>query len=288
MRFVLAIRLLALVIGLTVLPATTLGSPWVVSPEAPAYFAVDVVEMDAAIAWYTQALGLEVLSDTTAEGGLWRIANLGREEILIELIFDRRSSALGEGDRVHGLAKVGFSVPDVRLVADRVEADTGERPRVLDFESGGIRLIQLHDPEGNIIQLHSPLSDEPEDEQVLLQLHRDVLRYHMEGDLESWMAGESEDYVSANRGEISRPSVEDRRARLEPYLTATTFTKYRDVVEPVVRVSEDGTLGWVICQIEIEGERGGEEIGSEWAWIELYAKQDGEWRRVGNVSNRKD
>jgi hypothetical protein len=127
-----------------------------------------------------------------------------------------------------------------------------------------------------------------DDETTLLQMHRDVLRFHVENDLDSWMAAESDKYVSANRGEITHPTIEERRARLQPYLDATTFEVYRDLVEPIVRVSGDGTLGWVICQVEIVGTRGDEEFTSVWAWIELYAKEDGEWRRVGNVSNRRE
>jgi hypothetical protein len=46
------------------------------------------------------------------------------------------------------------------------------------------------------------------DESVLLQMHRDVLRYHVENDLDAWMETESENYVSANRGEISHPTHE--------------------------------------------------------------------------------
>ena len=30
-----------------------------------------------------------------------------------------------------------------------------------------------------------------------------------------------------------------------------------------------------------------ERFESVWAWIELYEKQEGEWKRIGNVSNRK-
>jgi hypothetical protein len=34
---------------------------------------------------------------------------------------------------------------------------TGTRPLVLSFESHGIRLLQLEDPDGNTVQLFSPL-----------------------------------------------------------------------------------------------------------------------------------
>ena len=281
-------RILPLILLLATSPANSAEQSWIEKTQAPVYFAVDVNDMDAAIDWYARTFGAELLDDKSAKDGRWRMANLRSEGIAIELIRDRRSSKVEQGVRHHGLVKVGVSVPDVRAVADRVEATTGERPRVLPFEQHGIRLVQLKDPEGNTIQLHSPLTPGPDDRQLLLQMHRDVLRFHVENDLDSWMARESEDYVSANRGEISRPSIAERRARLQPYLDATTFTEYRDLVEPVVRVSDDGSMGWVICQVQVSGKSGDEEFSMVWAWIELYEKHDAEWKRVGNVSNRRE
>ena len=126
----------------------------------------------------------------------------------------------------------------------------------------------------------------------ILRLHKNILRAHMEGDLESWMAQAAEDYVVVSRGMVSFPTKEERAARLGPYLESTTFTEYGDVIEPVVKVSDDGTLGWLIAQVKISGTRtmtGGEKapVDSEWGWIELYEKRDGRWLCVGNVSNMK-
>lgn len=61
------------------------------------------------------------------------------------------------------------------------------------------------------------------------------------------------------------------------------------MVAPVVHVSADGTAGWVIAQIKANGtEVGGTRtLQFQSAWIELYEKRDGKWRRVGNVSNFK-
>jgi hypothetical protein len=133
-------------------------------------------------------------------------------------------------------------------------------------------------------------NDRDGDVAALLAAHKNVLRAHLEGDLESWMAGESEDYVVVNRGEVTFPTKAERRARLGPYLQNTTFTKYRDLIEPIVKVSDDGTLGWVIVQVEIAGTRempNGDAVpvDSVWGWIELYEKRDGTWINVGNVSN---
>ena len=133
--------------------------------------------------------------------------------------------------------------------------------------------------------------DKAGDEKRLLEMHKKVLQYHVENNLEAWMRDESESYTSANRGQIEHPTIAQRKARLAPYLNSTTFSEYRDLVDPIVKVSNDGSLGWVICQVKVVGEgttEGGakEPFESVWAWIELYEKQEGEWKRIGNVSNR--
>jgi hypothetical protein len=57
-----------------------------------------------------------------------------------------------------------------------------------------------------------------------------------------------------------------------------------------VTVSADGSLGWLIAQVEVIGERknadgSSEPINDIFAWIELYEKRSGRWTGVGNVSN---
>jgi hypothetical protein len=132
----------------------------------------------------------------------------------------------------------------------------------------------------------------PDAEQRLLALHEAVLEAHRTGNVDLWMSVEGDEYVSANGGAITFPSAAERRAMRTPYLAATTFDSYRDTRDPVVRVSDDGTLGWVIAEVEVAGARlGGDStltpIHETWAWIELYRKVDGEWKLVGNVSNRR-
>ena len=142
-----------------------------------------------------------------------------------------------------------------------------------------------------LAMLHRALSESPaSDEARLLELHRQGIEAHLERDVDKLMAAEAADAVVVSRGEISRPTLDERRAMFESYFSSTGFETYRDMVEPIVRVSEDGTLGWVIVQVEASGEQttpSGEarEFEFQSAWIELYEKRDGEWLRVGNVSN---
>ena len=126
----------------------------------------------------------------------------------------------------------------------------------------------------------------------LLAMHEEVLEAHRTGDVGAWLALEADEYVSANNGTVTFPTKADREANRTPYLAATTFLVYQDVRRPVVRVSADGTLGWLIAEVEVRGTQviedgGSTRIEAVWAWIELYRKDAGEWRLVGNVSNRR-
>ena len=136
----------------------------------------------------------------------------------------------------------------------------------------------------------SAQSKSAEDE--LIKMHQDLLQFHLKGDVESWLATESDLYVVANRGEVTHPSKKDREARIGPYLKRTKFKEYRDLIAPVVRVSKDGSLAWLIAQVFASGvqntDAGKQEpIEFTSAWIELFEKKDGLWIRIGNVSNFK-
>jgi hypothetical protein len=131
------------------------------------------------------------------------------------------------------------------------------------------------------------------DEQALLKLHEAGLRAHIENDVDALLATQSDDFMLMNRGEISSPSKAARREFLGPYLTATTFDFYRDAVQPMVKVSKDGSLGWVIAQVEARGSsamRQGarQPLAFAVAWIELYERRDGEWVSIGNASSFKE
>lgn len=106
---------------------------------------------------------------------------------------------------------------------------------------------------------NAPADTRSADADTLRALHARVIRAHMQSNVNLILADETEDYVVANRGEITRPSLNDRRNRMGSYLERTRFESYVDLVDPVVEVSEDGTMGWVIVQIEAKGVQTGDD-----------------------------
>ena len=125
---------------------------------------------------------------------------------------------------------------------------------------------------------------------ALRALHEKVMRAHRESNVELLLEDEDDDYVVANRGEISRPTLQQRRQRLGAYLEATRFTEYEDLTVPLVTVADDSSVGWVVAQVAARGRQVAANqqyvsIDFVSAWIELYERRSGTWRRIGNVSN---
>jgi hypothetical protein len=135
-----------------------------------------------------------------------------------------------------------------------------------------------------------PADPPTKDVDMLRSLHDKAIRAHRESDAALLVADQAADMIIVNRGAVTRPSLEERRASFGSYLGRTVFSEYRDLVEPVVKVSSDGSLGWVIVQVGARGVQAMDDgtkkpIEFVSAWIELYEKRDGRWYAVGNVSN---
>ena len=127
----------------------------------------------------------------------------------------------------------------------------------------------------------------------LLAVHEEFKAAHVRGDAETILQRLAEDYVRVSRGEVSHPEHGDMAARMQDYLGRTTFSEYRDLRAPIVRVSDDGTRGWVIVELQARGVQKGPEGTEEplefvCAWISLFEKRGGEWVTTGDVSTFRE
>ena len=126
----------------------------------------------------------------------------------------------------------------------------------------------------------------------LRALHEKVMEAHRRNDARLLLEDQSEDYVVLGRGEVTHPTVAERQERFSDYLGRTRFTEYRDLIEPIVTLSKDETLGWVVVQVQVRGiqtnEGKQEPLAFTSAWIELYERRNGRWWRIGNASNFKE
>lgn len=121
------------------------------------YYALVVADIDAASAWYGETLGLEETS-RLADEGRYAIVNLGRPGLAVELLQLAAASARPEG-YLTGPFKIGMLVADLDAFLATLPADI-ETPRVIEDEENGLLLVQLRDPDGNIVQIMQRLAEE--------------------------------------------------------------------------------------------------------------------------------
>ena len=119
---------------------------------------------------------------------------------------------------------------------------------------------------------------------ALLAIHQLEIRAHIELDANALADAQGDDFVSATRGKIRRSSAEETRKFFTDYFKGAKYLQYEDVEPPVVRVSDDGSMGWVLSRMRVRRVDDGKESGFVYAGMMTYEKRSGRWMRVGNAS----
>jgi hypothetical protein len=126
----------------------------------------------------------------------------------------------------------------------------------------------------------------------LMRIHELKREAHLGKDASRIAALISDDFLNIARGEITHQTQDDMIARLQPYLDRSTFLAWDDIEEPVIRISDDGTMAFVVILKDVhltqQGENGETEEGRwTFAWTETYEKRDGQWRLTTVTSTDK-
>jgi len=136
----------SLIATLTLLAWASYGDDAVIG----SYYAVVVRDIEVATAWYESTLGLRVISRLN-EAGRYDIVNLQGPGVFVELLELADAQPRPEG-LIHGPFKVGMLVDDLDRYIGRLPA-TMPRPEVVEDAANGLMLFQLHDPDGNVLQV---------------------------------------------------------------------------------------------------------------------------------------
>jgi len=123
----------------------------------------------------------------------------------------------------------------------------------------------------------------------ILGLHRQGIEAHLGKDVDFLVKYVSEDFMSVNNGRISYPSIEDLRNSFNSYLSNTEFSSYRDLTEPVIGFSDDGSIAWSAVRVKVEGKTKKDDTSRDLdftcAWITLYRRENGKWIRFIEASS---
>jgi hypothetical protein len=142
---------------------------------------------------------------------------------------------------------------------------------------------------------HKTMPDHHQDElekrkEELKTFHQELIQAHFQEDLDFFTRDISQDYFSVSRAEIRHPSEKEIREQFKNYLGRTSFREYKDLQEPIIGISRDGSLGWSLVRVRVAGDQEGEDgsmadLDFTCAWITLFERQGEKWIRLGEVSS---
>jgi hypothetical protein len=90
-----------------------------------------------------------------------------------------------------------------------------------------------------------------EEEASLLKMHQQDRQAHFKTDVELLLKGSPETFITVSRGKIDHVKKAQEREMFRKYFQNATYYEWDDLETPIVRVSKDGTMGWIITRIKV-------------------------------------
>lgn len=130
------------------------------------------------------------------------------------------------------------------------------------------------------------LTDEVEQ---LLRIHESDRRAHFETSAKQIMEHATDEFISVRAGGIQRTTRAENLKFFEEYFKGAKYYEWDDLEPPIVRVSNDASMAWMIVRTRVRREQaqsGGQATERKfvYAGIMAYEKKGGRWLRVANVS----
>src|SRR3954471_23892857 len=134
-----------------------------------------------------------------------------------------------------------------------------------------------------------PSADLEKEKAELLRIHKSDRESHFKTDVDRLLENSPEEFISVGRGKISRSSKDDARKMFTGYFRDAKYYEWDDVEEPIIRISNDGSIAWMITRTRVrrvqkKPDGAEQEEKFVYAGIMTYEKRDGHWVRVANVS----
>jgi len=123
----------------------------------------------------------------------------------------------------------------------------------------------------------------------LLKTHQADRQAHFRTDVDLLLADHPDEFISVSRGKIAKTKKADTRKMFEGYFKGAHYYEWDDLEPPIIRVSRDGSMGWIITRLKVRRTQK-DSSGSEkeekfvYAGIMTYEKRNGKWFKVANVS----
>jgi hypothetical protein len=124
--------------------------------------------------------------------------------------------------------------------------------------------------------------------ELLNTIHRDRLaHYRADPVLLASCTGGA--FLSVNGGKVRTITPSGQREMFERVFRGAHYHEWDDVEPPVVRVSDDGSMAWVVSKLKVRRTAPNDtgqpsEQSFDYAGIMVYEKREGRWVKTANVS----
>ncbi len=121
------------------------------------------------------------------------------------------------------------------------------------------------------------------EKQKILKLHHEQRDFHFNKNAEDFIAQHADNFISVNKGEITQPNKTELLSKFQNYFSSVEFIAWDDVSEPIIKISDDGTMAYTVIdkivkytyQDENDSTR---EEKTHFAWVAIYKKYEDEWK----------
>jgi hypothetical protein len=134
-----------------------------------------------------------------------------------------------------------------------------------------------------------PRPDVDADRAELLRMHELGRTAHLERRADLLVASFADSFLNISHGAVAHRSPAESRARFQAYFDRVAFQEWDDLAPPLIRISPDGQMAYVIVQKSVRltaPDSAGmpQPEHTVYAWVELYEKRAGRWTLMAVVS----
>jgi hypothetical protein len=145
-----------------------------------------------------------------------------------------------------------------------------------------------------LICLYAVLESQPKvdierEKAELRRMHERDREAHFARDVESLVSTFAPEMLNIRDGQVLTRTRDENRRRLQEYFQGAEFSEWDDLMPPIIRISPDGQMAWMIVRIKGKYTRtvaAGAKTQEEFvcAWMSTYEKQGSTWIHVANAS----
>lgn len=122
----------------------------------------------------------------------------------------------------------------------------------------------------------------------LLELHNLQRTAHFNRDAKLLVSMFDQNFVEVRNGKVSFLKKEDALKRFQAYFDASTFIEWDDINPPIVKVSDDAMMAYLIVNKRVRLKtKDDKEVTDVFAWTSTFQKIKGKWMMTSIASTNQ-